>query len=49
MTDSAKLEAIRSWPEPTNQTEVWLRFFLGLASNYWQFENFTEVARPLHV
>ncbi|KAL7871035.1 hypothetical protein SRHO_G00085320 [Serrasalmus rhombeus] len=47
MADPKKVEAVRTWPEPTNQTEV--RSFLGLASYYRRFvRGFAEVARPLH-
>ena len=45
-TDPSKIEAVKSWPRPTNQTEV--RSFLGLASYYRKFiVKFSEVAKPL--
>lgn len=45
--DPSKVEAVRGWPVPRNQTEV--RSFLGLASYYRRFiKSFAEIARPLH-
>ena len=45
--DPAKVEAVRQWPVPKNQTEV--RSFVGLASYYRRFvKGFAETARPLH-
>lgn len=45
--DPSKVEAVRGWPVPRNQTEV--RSFLGLASYYRHFmRSFAEIARPLH-
>ena len=45
-TDPAKIEAVKSWPTPTSQTEV--RSFLGLASYYRRFIlNFSDVVKPL--
>lgn len=45
--DPSKVEAVRGWPVPRNQTEV--RSFLGLASYYRRFmRSFAEIARPLH-
>lgn len=47
MADPDKVEAVRGWPIPKNQTEV--RSFLGLASYYRRFvKGFAEWARPLH-
>jgi hypothetical protein len=46
-TDPEKLEAVKSWPTPTNVSEV--RRFLGLCSYYRRFvTNFADIARPLH-
>uniref|UniRef100_A0A8C6M7M4 Gypsy retrotransposon integrase-like protein 1 n=1 Tax=Nothobranchius furzeri TaxID=105023 RepID=A0A8C6M7M4_NOTFU len=45
--DPAKIEAVREWPIPANQTEV--QSFLGLASYYRRFvKGFADIARPLH-
>ena len=45
--DPAKVEAVREWPVPTNQTEV--SSFVGLASYYRRFvKDFADIARPLH-
>ncbi|KAG1941111.1 interleukin-1 receptor accessory protein-like 1-A [Pimephales promelas] len=45
--DPAKIDVVRQWPVPKNQTEV--RSFVGLASYYRRFiEGFAEIARPLH-
>ena len=42
-----KVEAVRRWPVPKNQTEV--KSFVGLASNYRRFvKGFAEMAHPLH-
>ena len=44
--DPAKIEAVNSWPRPTNVTEI--RSFLGLARYYRQFvEGFSKLASPL--
>ena len=46
-TQEDKIEAIRSWPIPTNVTEV--RSLLGVASYYRRFvEGFASIAKPLH-
>ena len=46
-TDPDKIEAVKSWPSPTNIKEV--RSFLGLASYYRRYiRGFADVARPLH-
>ena len=46
-TDPDKIEAVKSWPSPTNIKEV--RSFLGLASYYRRYiKGFADVARPLH-
>jgi len=44
--DPQKIEAVTSWPRPTNPTEV--RSFLGLAGYYCRFvQNFSKIATPL--
>ena len=46
-TDPEKLEAVMTWPTPTNVSEV--RRFLGLCSYYRRFvANFADIACPLH-
>ncbi|MCO5561574.1 hypothetical protein L7F22_015194 [Adiantum nelumboides] len=46
--DSAKIEAIRNWPDLKNVHEV--RSFLGLCSYYWRYvRKFAEIASPLHM
>lgn len=45
--DPAKVESVREWPVPKNQTEV--KSFVGLASYYRRFvKGFADIARPLH-
>lgn len=47
MPDPTKVEAVREWPVPKNQTEV--QSFVGLASYYRRFvKGFADIARPLH-
>ena len=46
-TDPAKIETVKSWPQPKTQTEV--RSFLGLASYYRRYiKSFANAAKPLH-
>lgn len=45
-TDPSKIEAVKTWPTPKNQTDV--RSFLGLASYYRRYiTKFSHVAKPL--
>ena len=45
--DPEKVDCVRQWPVPKNQTEV--RSFVGLASYYRRFmKGFADIARPLH-
>ena len=44
--DPAKIEAITTWPRPSNQKE--LQIFLGMANYYQRFvRNFADIASPL--
>ena len=46
-SDPEKLQAVHSWPRPSNVSET--RRFLGLCSYYWRYvPNFAELAHPLH-
>ena len=46
-TDPRKIEAVSTWPPPSNLSE--LRSFLGLCSYYRRFiASFAEIAKPLH-
>ena len=47
-TDPEKVEAVREWPAPVNETEK--RSFLGLYGYYGAFiKRDAEIAIPLHV
>jgi hypothetical protein len=45
--DESKIDAIKTWPQPTNLQQV--HSFLGLADFYHQFvKDFSTIASPLH-
>jgi len=46
--DPRKVEAVKTWPRPTNLTKT--RAFVGLASYYRsQIRSFADIGRPLHM
>ena len=46
-TDPKKVEAIKSWPEPSSVKDV--RSFLGLCGYYRRYvKDFSKIAKPLH-
>ena len=47
LPDPSKLDAIETWPTPTNVKDV--RSWLGTCSYYRRFiKDFSKIARPLH-
>lgn len=46
-TDPSKIEALKTWPRPSNLKE--LKSFLGLAGYYRRFvQDFSKITRPLN-